>query len=903
MKTEVTVIIDGKTIKASPDETILEVARRSEISIPTLCYLKDVNEIGACRMCVVEIEGHEHLYTSCNTKVEEGMVIHTNSEKVKSSREFVLQLILANHDVRCLNCSKSGDCELQNLSNEFDLPIGNPYNRKLVKRRPVTDNPFLSYYPELCIGCQRCVSTCSKVVGNGVLRSSKLGTSTFIDAPFGKNWKNSKCEMCGNCAKVCPTGALVAKNMSNYRQSKVEKVLTTCPHCATGCQMYFMVKNNRVVDVRPADGPSNKGLLCVKGRFGSFDFIHSPERLKYPLIKNRETGEFERATWDEALDLIATRFKAIKAQYGADALAGFACSRSPNEDCYMLQKMVRCAFGTNNVDNCARVCHSASVAGLAMTLGSGAMTNPIADITASDVDVIMLVGSNPEEAHPVIGMQIRQAVNRGAHLIVVDPRDIGLAKEADIHLKLRPGTNVAFANGMMHIFIEEGLIDKEFIKNRTEGFEELKQIVSEYTPEYVAKICHIDPDHLREAARMYARAKKAPIIYCLGVTEHSTGTEGVMSMSNMAMMVGKLGRPGCGVNPLHGQNNVQGACDMGAMPGDMPGYQKVTNDAVMDKFEKAWGVKLSRKPGLHATDVFQAAIDKKVRGLFIFGEDPVVTDANQHHVVKALESLDFLVIDDLFMTESCQYADVVLPGISYAEKEGTFSNTERRVQRVRKAVTLEGEMRPDTEIFTDLMNRMGYSQPYLTPAQIMDEISFLTPIFGGISHARLDNGETLQWPCPDRESKGTPILHVGKFSRGLGWFYPAKYQPSAELPDDEYPLILMTGRILYHYNTRAMTGKTPGLMEKEGHSFIEVNTADAAKLGIADREKIRVTSRRGSIVSEARVSTKVSQGETWMPFHFPDGNANVLTNAALDKYARIPEYKVCAVRIEKIENQ
>ncbi|MCR4553469.1 MAG: formate dehydrogenase subunit alpha [Succinivibrionaceae bacterium] len=901
MDKTITVTVDGKTVKASPDETILEVARRSDIYIPTLCYLKDVNDIGACRMCVVEVEGHEHLYTSCNTKVKDGMVIFTHSEKVKLSREFVLQLILANHDVRCLSCSKSGDCELQNLSKEFDLPIENPYRHKLVKLESVTANPFLSYYPELCIGCQRCVSTCNKVVGNGVLRSSKVGTRTFIDAPFGEDWKNTKCELCGNCAKVCPTGALVAKNMSKYRLSKVEKVLTTCPHCATGCQMYLMVKNNKVVDVRPADGPSNKGLLCVKGRFGSFNFIHSPERLKYPLIRNKETGKFEQATWDEALDLIATKFKAIKAQYGADALAGFACSRSPNEDCYMLQKMVRCAFGTNNVDNCARVCHSASVAGLAMTLGSGAMTNPIADITGSDVDVIMLVGSNPEEAHPVVGMQIRQAVSRGAHLIVVDPRDIGLSREADIHLKLKPGTNVAFANGMMHIFIEEGLVDEEFIKNRTEGFEELKEIVKDYTPEYVSKICHIDPDHLREAARMYATAGKAPIIYCLGVTEHSTGTEGVMSMSNMAMMVGKLGRPGCGVNPLRGQNNVQGACDMGAMPGDMPGYQKITNEDVMKKFEKSWGVKLSRKQGLHATDVFQAAIDKKVRGLFIFGEDPVVTDANQHHIVKALESLDFLVIDDLFFTESCQYADVVLPGTSYAEKEGTFSNTERRVQRVRKAVTLEGEMRLDTDIFTDLMNRMGYHQPYLTSAQIMDEIASLTPIFGGISHKRLDDGETLQWPCPTRDSKGTPILHVGKFSRGLGLFYPAKYQPSAELPDDEYPLILMTGRVLYHYNTRAMTGKTPGLMEKEGHSFIEVNTADAARLGIENGERIRVSSRRGTITSEARVSDKVSPGETWMPFHFPDGNANVLTNAALDKFARIPEYKVCAIRIEKLE--
>ena len=894
------ICIDGKQLEVNEGLTILEAAQQADIRIPTLCYLKDVNEIGACKMCVVEVEGNNHLVTSCNTKVKDGMVVNTKSDRVVSSRKQVLNMLLAHHDVRCFSCSKSGDCRLQDLSNEYGI-TESVYKGSAAKFEAKKENPFLTYYPELCINCQRCVSTCNKVTGNGTLHNSKIGTRTLIDAPFGSDWKETTCESCGNCASVCPTGALVVKNRKKYQASKVEKVLTTCPHCATGCQYYLIVKDNHIVDVEPADGPSNKNLLCVKGRFGSFNFVHHPERLKYPLIKNKETGEFERATWDEALDLIAAKFMEIKKQYGSDALAGFACSRSPNEDCYMLQKMVRCAFGTNNVDNCARVCHSATVAGLAMTLGSGAMTNPIADITG-DVDAIMLVGSNPEEAHPVIGMQIRQAVERGTRLIVVDPRDIGLSKSADVHLKLKPGTNVAFANGMMNVIINEGLADEEFIKNRTEGFEELKRIVAEYTPERVAEICHIDPDHLREAALMYAKAKKAPIIYCLGVTEHSTGTEGVMSMSNMAMLVGKLGKEGCGVNPLRGQNNVQGACDMGALPGDFPGYQKVTSPEVVAKFERAWGTKLSNKPGVHATDVFGAAIRKEIRGLFIFGEDPVVTDADQGHIKKALQSLDFFVVSDLFMTETAAFADVVLPGTSYAEKEGTFSNTERRVQRVRKAVELEGEMRLDTDIFIDLMNRMGYPQPQLTSEEIMDEIASLTPIFGGISHRRLDKGESLQWPCPDKNHPGTPILHVGKFSRGLGWFYPAEYTPSAELPDEEYPFIMMTGRILYHYNTRAMTGKTPGLMEKEGSSFIEMNTEDAARLGIENGEKVRVSSRRGTIISTARVGEKVSPKETWMPFHFPDGNANVLTNAALDKYARIPEYKVCAIKIEKIED-
>ncbi len=894
----VNITIDGNQAALDDRLTILEAAKFLDINIPTLCYLKDINEIGACKMCVVEVEGNEHLVTSCNTKIKEGMVVHTNSERVVKSRRQVLNLILANHDVRCFSCAKSGDCRLQDLSNEYEITTSK-YQGNAARIPAKKENPFLTYYPELCINCQRCVSTCNKVAGNGVLHNGKLGMRTLIEAPFGPDWKETACESCGNCAEACPTGALIAKNKKKYQPGRVKKVLTTCPHCATGCQYYLVVKDNTIVDVEPANGPSNKGMLCVKGRFGSFNFVHHPSRLKHPLIRNRETGEFEQASWDEAMDLIAQKMLNIKKEYGPDALAGFACSRSPNEDIYMLQKMVRCAFGSNNVDNCARVCHSASVHGLAMTLGSGAMTNPIGDIT-NDVDVIMLVGSNPEEAHPVVGMQIRQAIARGTRLIVVDPRDIGLSKQADIHLKLKPGTNVAFANGMMNVFINEGLIDEEFIKERTEGFEELKKIVMEYTPEKVAEICHIDPDHLREAALMYAKAKKAPIIYCLGVTEHSTGTEGVMSMSNMAMMVGKLGRSGCGVNPLRGQNNVQGACDMGAMPGHFPGYQKITDAAVMEKFEKAWGVELNKKPGVFATDVFGAAIRKEIRGLFIFGEDPIVTDADQNHVRKALESLDFLVVDDLFMTETAQLADVVLPGTSYAEKEGTFSNTERRVQRVRKAVTLDGEMRLDTDIFIDLMNRMGYKQPRLTSEEIMDEIASLTPSFGGISHHRLDREGGLQWPCTDKNHPGTPIMHVGKFTRGLGWFYPAEYVPSAELPDEEYPFILMTGRILYHYNTRAMTGKTPGLMEREGHSYIEINTEDAARLGIENGELIRATSRRGTIRTTARVGDKVSPRETWMPFHFPDGNANVLTNAALDKYARIPEYKVCAIRIEKI---
>ncbi len=532
------------------------------------------------------------------------------------------------------------------------------------------------------------------------------------------------------------------------------------------------------------------------------------------------------------------------------------------------------------------------------------MTNTIADVTRAS-DVIMMVGTNAEEAHPVLGMQIRQAVEAGTRLIVVDPRDIGLSRLADIHLKLRPGTNVAFANGMVHVLIRDGLVDREFVERRTDraGFEALRELVAPYTPERVAEICGVDARDLVAAAHLYGEAERAPILYCLGVTEHSTGTDGVMALSNIAMVCGKIGRPGCGVNPIRGQNNVQGACDMGASPTDLTGYQKVSDPAVAAKFGAAWGVPIDSRPGIKATECFPAMLDGRIKGLFIFGEDPVRTDPDTHHVIRALEALEFLVVEDLFVTETALYADVVLPGCSYAEKEGTFTNTERRVQRVRKAVEVEGDARLDTDVFTELMNRMGYPQPRLTAAQIMDEIALLTPSYAGMSHARLDGpevaGRGLQWPCTGPDHPGTPILHVGSFSRGTGLYSIADYRPAAELPDADYPLLMSTGRVLYQYNACAMTGRTPGIDEMAGSSFIEVNDRDAAALGIADGDRVRVSSRRGSIVSTARVSGKTSPGEVWMPLHFQDGNCNWLTNAALDDVAKVPEFKVCAVRVEK----
>lgn len=891
--------IDNQEVTVPKGTTILEAAKGLGVEIPTLCHLKELAPDGSCRMCVVEVEGGRRggLTTACTAHCQEDMVVSTHSEKVADSRRFILDLLLSNHKLDCFSCGKNGDCQLQQYALDYGIDATSfTEGKRMPCHQEDTSNPFFSYDPEKCIMCRRCARVCQLRQGRDVLSIANRGFETKMMPSYGQAFDQSICESCGNCVSSCPTGALTAKDTKEYRKWETQKIPTTCPHCGTGCQMNLLVKNNRLVGVEPIDGPANKNLLCVKGKFASYKFVGSGDRLTEPLIKRN--GIFEPASWEEALTLVSSKFNEIKAENGPDALAGFSCSRATNEDNYVFQKMVRAAFGTNNVDNCARVCHSASVHGLAQTLGSGAMTNPIADIT-EDVDMILLVGSNPEEAHPVIGAQIRQAIQRGTQVVVVDPRKINLVKDSALHLQVQAGTNVAFANGMMHVILKEGLADRHFIEERTEGFLDLEKMVADYTPEKVAEICHIHPEDLIQAARMYAKAEKAPIIYCLGVTEHSTGTEGVMSMSNLAMLVGKVGKPGCGVNPLRGQNNVQGACDMGCMPYDFPGYQKVNNPEVIDKFEKAWHVPLNRNTGLTSTKVLPAATAGNVKGLYIFGEDPIVTDPDTGHVRQALESLDFLVVQELFMTETAAYADVVLPGISYAEKDGTFTNTERRVQRVRKAVEPRGQAREDYEIFCEVMTRMGYPCAYESAKEIMKEISAVTPSFGGINYERLEK-ESLQWPCRSLTDPGTPIMHVGSFARGKGLFKAIPYKQAQELPDEEYPYLMSTGRMLYHYNTRAMTGRTEGINQIANHSYIEINAVDAQALGIQEGDKVEVHSRRGKIETYAAVGNRVFPQEVFMTFHFPDGNVNEITNAVFDDIATIPEYKVCAVAIKPV---
>jgi formate dehydrogenase major subunit len=634
-------------------------------------------------------------------------------------------------------------------------------------------------------------------------------------------------------------------------------------------------------------------MLCVKGKFG-YKFIDHPDRLKTPLIKRN--GKFEEATWDEAYEIIATNFNRIKSKNGSESLAGLASARVTNEENYLFQKMVRVVFGTNNVDHCARLCHASTVAGLATTLGSGAMTNSIGEIV--DSDVIFVSGSNTTEAHPVIGAKIRQAVQRGAKLIVAEPRKIDLVEDSVLFLQIKPGTNVALYNGMMNVIINENLVNKKFIDERSEGYQELVDVIKNYTPDVVAKICEVSAVDIIKAARLYAKADKASIFYSMGVTQHSTGTSGVMSISNLAVICGHIGRESTGVNPLRGQNNVQGACDMGCLPGDLTGYQKVFNKETLEKFEKSWNVKLSDKPGLTVTEILNEAGKENIKFLYIMGENPMVSDPDINHVKEALLKLEFLVVQDIFMTETAELADVVLPATTFAEKEGTFTNTERRVQRIRKAINPIGSSKPDWLIITELMNKLGFTCSYKNPSEIMDEVSTLTPIYAGISYDRI-NLKGLQWPCPDKNHPGTKFLHAEKFSRGKALLKPAEYIKSAELPDADYPFILTTGRNLYQYHTRTMSGKVDGLNEIAGESYIELNPEDAYKMNIQNDEIVVVSSRRGSVSVKARVTDVVSDGVVFMPFHYAEGAANYLTNNVIDPTAKIPEFKVCAVNIKK----
>jgi formate dehydrogenase (coenzyme F420) alpha subunit len=677
----------------------------------------------------------------------------------------------------------------------------------------------------------------------------------------------------------------------------VKKTLTTCPYCGTGCMLYLVSDGGRLVGVEPsATHPISRGGLCVKG-WNAYAFVHHPDRLTTPLV--RQNGELRPATWDEALATVIARLREVQRRHGTDALMFASSAKATNEENYLLMKLARAVFGTNNIDHCARLCHSSTVVGLAETFGSGAMTNSIDCVDRADA--ILVIGSNTTEQHPLIGSRILTAARRGARLIVADNRRIRLARHAELHLRHANGTDVALLNGMMHVIIAEGLADRAFIESRTENYPDLADAVVSWTPERAAAVTGLPAAEIVDAARIFAGAERAMIVYSMGITQHSHGVDNVRCCASLALLTGNVGRPGTGVNPLRGQNNVQGGCDMGALPDVYTGYRKVSDPSVRGEFASAWGVTaLPAAPGLPLTHAMDAAAEGRIAGMFFLGENPMLSDPDQAHVRRALARLELLVVQDIFLTETAALADVVLPAACYAEKEGTFTNTERRVQRLRKAVEPPGEARADWEIVCALAERAGYDgMRYAGPAEVMDEIASLTPLYGGIGYDRLDP-HGLQWPCPDRGHPGTPVLHVGRFTRGVGRFTPVAYRPPAELPDDEFPFVLTTGRTYFHWHTGTMTRRTHLLDREERTAFVEINPDDAARFGLRERDEVAVSSRRGEVRARARVTGVVVPGVLFMPFHFAEGAANALTNNVLDPESHIPEYKVCAVRIRRL---
>ncbi len=888
----ISMVINGATVEGKQGDTVLQVARRNDIYIPTLCHMDHLAPTGSCRICLVELENGD-LTTACTHPAGEGMKVVTENEKIRKYRKTTLELILSNNRVDCLNCEKRGSCELAKLCYEYDVQQDEYSGERKIFPR-MTDNPFFELDHEKCILCGRCMRACEEIRMVHAIDFYGRGFNTRVGPPLERSLKEGPCEFCGQCVDSCPTGALTAKmRIDRGRDVDLKRTSTICTYCGVGCRMYVYTKGDQIVDVGPdEDAPVNDIRLCVKGRFG-FDFVNREDRLTSPLIK--ENGEFREASWDEALDLVASRLKAIKEEHGPDSIAGLSSATCTNEENFLFQKLMRVAVGTNNVDHCARLCHASTVVGLVRAFGSGAMTNSIDEV--QNADVILITGSNTTESHPIIGLEVKKAMRKGAKLIVVEPRSIPLAKIADAHLRQRSGTDVAWIMGMINVIIEEDLHDKQFVAQRTEGFEEMRRGAEWYTPERVEEISGIPRDELRKAARMFATAERGSILYAMGITQHSHGTDNVMALANLAMLTGNVGKESTGVNPLRGQNNVQGACDLGALPNVYPGYQAVDDPAIREKFEEAWGATLPPTPGLTVVEMMNCAYDRSLKGMFIMGENPMVSDPDINHVEEALQRLDFLVVQDIFLTETTEYADVVLPAASFVEKEGTFTNTERRVQRLSQVIEPVGNSKPDWWIISEISSRMGYAMSYMNAMEITDEITTVTPIYGGITSDRLDK-RGLQWPCPDKDHPGTRFLHQGEFKRGKGRFHAIEYRAPMEEPDDEYPLILTTGRLPSHFHTRTMTGRSKGLEELVPRAFVEIHPDDADAIGVKDKKKVRVISRRGEIVVRARITDKVPRGTVFIPFHFGEAAANRLTNAALDPISKIPEFKVCAVRMK-----
>ena len=903
--TLVALTIDGFEVSVPEGTSVMRAAAIAGIKVPKLCATDSVEAFGSCRVCLVEIQGRKGYPASCTTPVETGMVVRTQTTALAGLRRNVLELYISDHPLDCLTCSANGDCELQDVAGQVGLRKVRYGFEGASHLGAVKDesNPYFSFDPSKCIVCSRCVRACEEVQGTFALTVQGRGFDSKIAAGQGSSFMESDCVSCGACVQACPTATLQEKSVIEMGVPE-HSVLTTCAYCGVGCSFRAEMRGDTVVRMVPnKDGQANEGHSCVKGRF-AFGYATHKDRIRHPMIRDSIDSPWREVSWDEAFGFAAARFKAIQQKYGRNSVGAITSSRCTNEETWLVQKLVRAGFGNNNVDTCARVCHSPTGYGLKTTIGESAGTQAFNSVAESDVIIVM--GANPTEAHPVFASRLKKRLREGARLIVVDPRRIALVSsphvQADHHLQLRPGTNVAFVNAMAHVIVTEGLEQRDFIAERCEPeqFERWRAFVSrpEHAPEATADVTGIPAAELRAAARLFAGARNGAIYYGLGVTEHSQGSTTVMGIANIAMATGNLGRRGVGVNPLRGQNNVQGACDMGSFPHEFPGYRHVSDPGVRASFESAWGVELDDEPGMRITNMFDAALDGRFRGMYVQGEDLAQSDPNTQHVEEALRQLECLVVQDIFLNETAKFAHVFLPGATFLEKDGTFTNAERRISRVRRAMSPIAGLE-DWEITQKLANALGYAMHYGAAGEIMDEIARLTPTFTGVSYARLDELGSIQWPCNEAAPEGTPTMHVDTFVRGKGYFAITPFVPTEERASRRLPLLLTTGRILSQYNVGAQTRRTENL-QFHSEDLLEIHPHDAEERGIQSGDWVGLVSRAGDTVLRAEVTDRVQAGVLYTTFHHPVSGANVVTTDNSDWATNCPEYKVTAVQASKV---
>jgi formate dehydrogenase major subunit len=897
----VTLEIDGVELTVPKGTSIMAAAKMNDTSIPKLCATDSLEPFGSCRLCLVEIEGKRGYPASCTTPAEQGLKIKTQTPKLAELRKGVMELYISDHPLDCLTCATNGDCELQDMAGAVglrDVRYGYAGENHLEQEKDKT-NPYFTFDPSKCIVCSRCVRACEEVQGTFALTIEGRGFDSKVSAG-NKDFMDSECVSCGACVQACPTATLIEKTVEEHGVPDRSET-TTCAYCGVGCSFNAEMKGEEVIRMVPnKDGGANHGHSCVKGRF-AWGYATHKDRITTPMIRKSINDPWQEVTMEQAVDYAATEIKRIQKTYGRTSVGGITSSRCTNEETYVVQKLVRAAFGNNNVDTCARVCHSPTGYGLKSTLGESSGTQDFDSIRATDVAVI--IGANPTDGHPVFASHMKRRLRDGMKLIVIDPREIDILHtvhgNGGIHLQLKPGTNVAMMTSLAHVIVTEGLCEEQYITDRCEldSYEMWKEFVSrkENSPEVLGLETGVDAELIREAARLYAQQGNSAIYYGLGVTEHSQGTTAVMGIANLAMATGNLGKNGAGVNPLRGQNNVQGACDMGSFPHEFPGYRHVSEQSTRDLFGNHWGVELDDEPGLRIPNMLDYAISGDFKAIYIEGEDIAQSDPNTKHVTRALEEMECVIVQDLFLNETAMYAHVFLPGASFLEKSGTFTNAERRINPVRRVMSPKNGYE-DWEVTQLLANALGYKMNYASASEILDEIAELTPTFKGVSWAKLRELGSIQWPCNDEHPTGTPIMHVNEFVRGKGKFWLTEYVPTDERVNQRFPLILTTGRILSHYNVGAQTRRTKNTSWHE-EDLLEIHPQDAEARGLTDGDKVNIKSRAGQTALSCHVTERVQPGVVYTTFHHPWSGANVITTDNSDWATNCPEFKVTAVEI------